>query len=74
VDIRVRSDVNMARLWRRRDWVHRLRPSHAIALAGLDPTPRGRNDYLHDRVFQGEHARLVGVLADCPAGAGRLLP
>lgn len=34
---------------------------------GLDPTPRGHNDYLHDRVFQEEHARLVHMLADRPA-------
>jgi len=37
VDIRVRSDVNMARFWRGREWVHRLRPSHAIvAMAVVD--------------------------------------
>ncbi|HET8682660.1 MAG TPA: hypothetical protein VFM54_12440 [Micromonosporaceae bacterium] len=47
-------------------------PTTAVGL-GVDPTPRGHGDYLHDPVFSAEHTALVDWLArDLRAGASGL--
>jgi hypothetical protein len=40
-------------------------PTTAVGL-GVDPTPRGHGNYLHDPVFAAEHAALVARLARRP--------